>query len=61
MSNFSTPSFYNEPLQSGFWSTKSTKELLSERKNKMMEYNENASESNIIVSIEIVVSTFTVE
>ena len=32
---FSSPSFYNQPLQSGFWSIKSDEELLLERTNKI--------------------------
>lgn len=49
MYKFRSPCFYNEPLQSGFWSTKSVEELVLERRNKMKEYNENASQGKGIV------------
>lgn len=49
MYKFRSPPFCNEPLQSGFWSTKSIKELISERKNKIMEYNDNASQGKSMV------------
>jgi hypothetical protein len=51
MYEFSSPSFYNQPLQSGFWSTKSNKELLSERTNKISEFRDNAAEGRGLVDI----------
>jgi len=47
---FSSPSFYNKPLQSGFWSTKSDEELLLERTNKIKEFRDNSEEGRNLIN-----------